>query len=102
VPVKCLVAAPNAFIAPPNFANLLIPYPRVAGPDLSLEDFCSIYNVAMEICNRFKEQRFKRTTVFKFVELSDLKDMGFLKGEIAELKVAIEEWSRMPDGPQEL
>ncbi|KAF7342308.1 hypothetical protein MVEN_01819200 [Mycena venus] len=95
------VAAPNAFIAPPNSANMLIPHPRVAGPDLSLEDFCSIYHVDMDICNRFKEQRFKRTTAFKFVELGDLKDMGFLKGEIAELKVAIEEWSRMPDGPQE-
>jgi hypothetical protein len=80
---------------------MLIPHPRVAGPDLSLEDFYAIYHIDMDICNQFKEQRFKRTTAFKFVELGDLKDMGFLKGEIAKLKVTIEKWSRMPDRPQE-
>ncbi|KAJ7829625.1 hypothetical protein B0H13DRAFT_2372445 [Mycena leptocephala] len=87
-------AVPNAFIPPPNSSNMLIPFPCLPGPDLSIEDFCALYNLDADICDRFKQQRYKRTTSFKFVEIPELKEMGFMPGEVAELKVAIEEWSR--------
>ncbi|KAJ7877283.1 hypothetical protein B0H13DRAFT_1631817 [Mycena leptocephala] len=90
-------AVPNAFIPPPDSSNMLIPFPRLPGADLSIEDFCTFYNLDADICERFKQQRFKRTTAFKFVEVPELKEMGFMKGEVAELKVAIEEWSHAPE-----
>jgi hypothetical protein len=89
-------AAPNAFIPPLNTADMLIPHPRIPGPDLSIEDFCSLYDLDTDICDRFKEHKFKRSNAFKFVEVNELKEMGFLRGEIAELKVAIGVWSQLP------
>ncbi|KAJ7883598.1 hypothetical protein B0H13DRAFT_2667118 [Mycena leptocephala] len=89
-------ADPDAFIPPLNTANMLIPHPRIPGPDLLIEDFCSLYDLDTDICDRFKEHKFKRSNAFKFVEVNELKEMGFLRGEIAELKVAIGVWSQLP------
>ncbi|KAJ7891444.1 hypothetical protein B0H13DRAFT_2340616 [Mycena leptocephala] len=66
-------AVPNAFIPPPDSSNMLIPFPRLPGADLSIEDFCTFYKLDADICERFKQQRFKRTTAFKFVEVPELK-----------------------------
>ncbi|KAJ7694972.1 hypothetical protein B0H14DRAFT_3530365 [Mycena olivaceomarginata] len=82
-------AAPNAFIPPPNTANMLIPYPHIPGADLSIQDFCSLYDLDNDICAKFQIHKYKRTNAFKFVEVDELKEMGFMKGEIAELKVAV-------------
>jgi hypothetical protein len=76
---------------------MLIPFPRLPGPDLSIGDFCALYKLDADICDRFKQQNFKRTTAFKFVEIPELKEMGFMMGEVAELKVAIEEWWCVPE-----
>ncbi|KAJ6529200.1 hypothetical protein B0H19DRAFT_900106, partial [Mycena capillaripes] len=38
-------AVPDRFIPPPNSTNMLIPLPRIPGPDLSIEDFCTTYNL---------------------------------------------------------
>ncbi|KAF8150275.1 hypothetical protein K438DRAFT_1988586 [Mycena galopus ATCC 62051] len=91
------MAIHEAFILPPNTSNMLILPPRLPGLDVSIEDFYSHYYLADEIYVRFKEQKFKRTDVFQFVEVSELTEMGFLRGEIAELKVAIKCWSQLPD-----
>ncbi|KAJ7866881.1 hypothetical protein B0H13DRAFT_2352242 [Mycena leptocephala] len=40
-----LLAQPAAFIPPPNSANMLIPAPRIPGPELSIADFCSVYKL---------------------------------------------------------
>jgi hypothetical protein len=87
---------PDAFVPLPNTANMLIPHPRVPGADLSIDDFCTLYDLDTDICDRFKEHKFKRSNAFKFVEVDELKEMGFLRGEIAELKVAIRAWSQLP------
>lgn len=91
------IAAANVLVPLPNASNMLIPSNRVAGPDLSIDDFCSMYDLDTDIGDRFKQQKFKGTAAFKFVELAELKEMGFLKGEVAELKVGIEKWSRAPE-----
>ncbi|KAJ7909537.1 hypothetical protein B0H13DRAFT_2330240 [Mycena leptocephala] len=89
-------AAPNAFIPPPNTANMLIPYPHIPGADLLIQDFCSLYDLDNDICEKFQIPKYKRTNAFKFVEVDELKEMGFMKGEIAELKVAVGKWSQLP------
>lgn len=89
-------AAPDAFMPPLKTANMLIPHPRIPGPDLSIENFCTLYDLDSDICDRFKEHKFKRSNAFKFVEVDELKEMGFMRGEIAELKVAVGVWSQLP------
>ncbi|KAJ7922590.1 hypothetical protein B0H13DRAFT_2317254 [Mycena leptocephala] len=89
-------AAPNAFIPPPNTANMFIPYPHIPGADLSIQDFCSLYDLDNDICEKFQIHKYKRTNAFKFVEVDELKEMGFMKGEVAELKVAVGKWSQLP------
>ncbi|KAJ7807324.1 hypothetical protein B0H13DRAFT_2483972 [Mycena leptocephala] len=77
--------------AAPPLLLLLCPTPSSLPPT---RQTCSSHSHAFP---RFKQQRFKRTTAFKFVEVPELKEMGFMKGEVAELKVAIEEWSHAPE-----
>ncbi|KAJ6454595.1 hypothetical protein C8R45DRAFT_1111843 [Mycena sanguinolenta] len=94
--VAHLPTAPDALVLPQNSANMLIPYLRIPGPDMSFEDFCTQYELGEDICSRFTEHRYKRTSALQFVEMGDLKEMGFMRGEIAELKVAIGAWSQLP------
>ncbi|KAJ7862492.1 hypothetical protein B0H14DRAFT_3444675 [Mycena olivaceomarginata] len=63
------IADPNAFIPLLNTSNMLIPPPRVPGPELSIEAFCLNYSLDPDICDKFKNQKFKHTTAFKFVEV---------------------------------
>ncbi|KAJ7610378.1 hypothetical protein FB45DRAFT_1037952 [Roridomyces roridus] len=84
-------APPNTL--PSNTSKSLIPALRSAGVDIPINEFCATYSLDQDIADRFATHKFKRTSAFKHVELEDLKDMGFVKGEIAELKVAVEAWS---------
>ncbi|KAJ7165780.1 hypothetical protein C8R46DRAFT_900364, partial [Mycena filopes] len=81
--------APHAFDSPP----MLIPPPLVPGPKLSIEEFCVRYELDADIAARFREHRFKSTEVFRYIEVKELKELGFVSGEIAELKVAIATWA---------
>ncbi|KAJ6544492.1 hypothetical protein B0H19DRAFT_1170800 [Mycena capillaripes] len=77
-------------------SSTLIPSHLVPGPNLSMEEFCATYEIDEDIFQRLKEQKFKYTNAFKFVELADLQQMGFMLGEIAELRAAIAAWAQMP------
>ncbi|KAJ7856964.1 hypothetical protein B0H14DRAFT_3448166 [Mycena olivaceomarginata] len=44
--------------------------------------------------DRFQSYKYERTKSFKFIEVDELKEMGFLRGGIAELKVAVAQWSQ--------
>ncbi|KAJ7435680.1 hypothetical protein B0H11DRAFT_1855347 [Mycena galericulata] len=88
-PPPAVAHAPNAL-----HPNALISSLRIPGPDLSIDEFCTTYHLDEDVADKFRQHKFRRTSAFKHVELSDLKEMGFLKGEIAELQVAIEVWSR--------
>ncbi|KAJ7780217.1 hypothetical protein DFH07DRAFT_730079 [Mycena maculata] len=88
---------PAALPPPPavldhNTSPMLIPASMIPGPALSIDDFCTQYDLDADICDRFKQHKFKGTKVFAYVALNDLKEMQFVGGEIAELKVAIAAW----------
>ncbi|KAJ7500247.1 hypothetical protein B0H11DRAFT_803324 [Mycena galericulata] len=84
---------------PPPATPMLIPPPLVPGPNLTIEEFCTKFNLDEDVCNRFKSQKFKRTDALQYVELAGLKEMGFMPGEIAELRVAIAVWAQRPVPP---
>ncbi|KAJ7763179.1 hypothetical protein DFH07DRAFT_956554 [Mycena maculata] len=89
--------APPAPMMPVPTTTMLIPHPFVPGPHLTIMEFCNKYQLDNDICVRFTDEKFKNTSAFKYVELAELKEMGFRKGEIAELKVAVEMWAQMPE-----
>ncbi|KAJ7229840.1 hypothetical protein GGX14DRAFT_581427 [Mycena pura] len=76
--------------------DMLIPFPRIVGDDLSINMFCLQYDLDFGIAELFDKNKFKRTSEFEFVGLNDLKEMGFARGEIAGLQVAIRKWSKLP------
>ncbi|KAJ7440538.1 hypothetical protein FB451DRAFT_1191569 [Mycena latifolia] len=85
-----------AHAAPIIASTMLIPPPLLPGPNLTIDQFCADYNLDDDIRTRFKDQKFKHTDAFKYVELAELKAMEFKVGEIAELKVAIAAWAQRP------
>lgn len=80
---------------PTRNSRMLIPPPLVPGPTLSMDTFCTTYELDEDICNRFKEHKFRRTHAFKYTEVAELKEMGFMAGEIAELRAAIGAWAQV-------
>ncbi|KAA1466967.1 hypothetical protein DENSPDRAFT_62970 [Dentipellis sp. KUC8613] len=71
----------------------LLPTTRAPGPDSSLSDFCKAFDLGNTILERFNNNGFKNARSLKFVKISELKELGFLLGEIAALRDAVETWS---------
>ena len=67
--------------------------PRLPGLDMSLADFCQIYQIGDPILQKFVKNGFVQSWMLRFVQIAELKEMEFLLGEIAALKDAIEMWS---------
>jgi hypothetical protein len=63
------------------------------GPDLSIENFCHIYDLDKEILVRLKDNGYQKTKTFKHVTILQLREMSFKHGEIASLQDAVEEWA---------
>jgi hypothetical protein len=78
-------------LSPPNCPE---PHPLILGPNLSIAQFCEQYNLDDDIKERFLQNKFRFTDSFKYIELSELKTLEFMGGEITELKAAIEKWAQ--------
>jgi hypothetical protein len=87
--------APIAETAPTAVAvpSTLLPPTRVPGLDLPIVDFCQQHHLDNDILGKLKENRYKNARTLCFVTIADLKEMGFLPGEIGELRDAVEKWS---------
>jgi hypothetical protein len=87
-------AAPN--LAPPfaitNSKMLLVPAMEV-GLKLTVLQFCLEYRLSASIQTKLTENGYVSVHTFKYIEVDELKDMGFLRGEIAELKIAVDSWA---------
>ncbi|KAJ7144346.1 hypothetical protein C8R44DRAFT_601387 [Mycena epipterygia] len=95
-------AAPDPVGAPVLLPRVAPPHPDVpmlispgiaAGPSLSVEDFCTRYDLDDDICARFKQFKYKKTDSFRYITLHQLEKMEFMPGEVAELQVAIAKWT---------
>jgi hypothetical protein len=63
------------------------------GERLTIADFCSRYSLAADIHKRLIENGFSTSLALQRVTVSDLKEMGFKMGEVAELEEAVEMWA---------
>ena len=66
---------------------------QLPGPDAPLADFCTQYNLSDDILNKFTKNAYTHARMLRFVKITDLEKMGFLLGEIAGLRDAVEQWS---------
>lgn len=74
-------------------ATGLIPVTHEPGSKLDIETFCVIFNLSDSIQQRLKENAYTGTHAFAHMETTELREMGFKAGEIADLKEAVKEWA---------
>jgi hypothetical protein len=73
--------------------SALLPSTRVPGQDIPIEDFYQQHQLDNDVLQKLKDNRYKNARTLRFVTIADLKEMGFLPGEIGELRDAVEKWS---------
>ena len=105
VDLLCLPALVADSLAPPvytapipqNGFNIgcptLLQTNQKIGPDMTLEAFCTKYELDDAIRDRFKEHRYKHARMFRYLTMKDMEVMKFWAGEIAEVQDAIDSWS---------
>jgi hypothetical protein len=74
-------------------SQMLLLIAQPSGPKLTIADFCRNYSLSDSICARLTENGYSGTHTFSYIEVGDLKEMGFKGGEIAELKHAVATWA---------
>ena len=70
----------------------LIPSTHTTGPQMSMEQFCSISALSQDIFRRLDDNKYSGTQAFA-QEASELWELGFKPGEIVDLKEAVLEWA---------
>ena len=77
---------------PLTFA-MLIDSTRTLGVDCLVADFCHHWSLSNNIKAKLLENGYLHARMFRFIQISKLKEMKFLLGEIACLKDTVEQWS---------
>ena len=90
-PAPPLPAPPQPRVAP-QYPSL-IPPTREPGIDMPLSDFCAQYGLSTSVLNKLTTNGFIRTRNLRFIQTEDLGTIGFLLGEVAEMKDAVERWA---------
>ncbi|KAI6112572.1 hypothetical protein F5141DRAFT_1003295 [Pisolithus sp. B1] len=63
----------------------LLPATHIPGEDIPIIEFCTCYNLSNTILKKLQENSFCKTCSLHFLSINlDLKEMGFVHGEVAE------------------
>jgi hypothetical protein len=95
-PVAEPVPSAAALNPRPPLVAMLIPNRHEPGLTCTIEDFCARYELDNTILTKLKDNGYSRMHTFKYIEISELQDMGFKPGEIVELKEAVRLWAVQP------
>jgi len=60
---------------------------------MTLSEFCTRYGLSDEILTKLTKNGYTRTQTLRFVQTDDLNTIGFMLGEVAEMKDAVEQWT---------
>lgn len=72
---------------------MLLPSTLAPGPKLTLVEFCTAYELTDLVRERLDANGYTGSNLLPYIELTELKDMGFKPGEIAALKEAVRSWA---------
>jgi hypothetical protein len=64
----------------------LIPSTHGPGPQMSMEQFCSVFTLSDNIFRRLDANKYSGTQAFEHMESSELQELGFMPGEIVDLE----------------
>ena len=92
-PAQPLPVAPAALPLPPTIALSSLESSRLPGPDMPISDFCHLYGLGNSVLEKFTSNGYAHSHMLRFVQLSELKEMNFLLGEVAVMKDAVKRWS---------
>lgn len=70
-------------------SNQLLPATRAPGPNMSLADFCTTYDLSADIFTKFSDQKYTNASLLHFATVPELTEIKFELGEIAALRDAI-------------
>ncbi|KAI0063338.1 hypothetical protein BV25DRAFT_1990735 [Artomyces pyxidatus] len=73
--------------------TLLLPEHLKPGRRMPIKDFCSQYDLSDQMRTHLVDNEYTGTHTFRHITITDLKDMGFKSGAIAELKEAVLRWA---------
>jgi hypothetical protein len=74
-------------------AETVLPSNRGPGDDMSIKSFCARYDLSDDVLAKLQKHSFRKARGLRFVKITDLKEMGFEHGEIADLRDTVETWS---------
>jgi hypothetical protein len=97
--------APYPYMQPPlpvpatntSTSPMLLPPSRAIGLYLTLQDFCTQYDIPDITHNKLVDEGYTNSRVLQYVAIEELKEAGFKNGEIASLKDGVIRWS-IPNG----
>lgn len=90
-PLQTTPGQTNALV---NSADMpVLPVSARPGPDLSLANFCAVYDLSPDIHAKLTENGYTGTRTIRYIVVSELKEMGFKNGEIAAMKDAVARWA---------
>ena len=72
--------------------DLLLPRLAAPGPRLTLQQFCSEYSLSNAVYHKLDENGYTGSNTISYIQVSELKEMGFKHGEIAAMKDAVRQW----------
>ena len=72
---------------------MLLPNQYEPGLTITIEEFCARSELDDSILAKLKDNGYSHTHTFKYIEVSELRSMGFKPGKIAELKEAVRLWA---------
>lgn len=61
---------------------------------MKLADFCSYFELSQDIQQKLASNGYTGTRTIWYIVVSELKEMGFKNGEIAEMKDAVARWAK--------
>ncbi|KAF5371151.1 hypothetical protein D9758_004253 [Tetrapyrgos nigripes] len=63
------------------------------GPDMDMKSFCKAHDLSDDILHCFEQEKISGTHAFTELEVSELKEMGFVRGEIIDINRAVKRWA---------
>jgi hypothetical protein len=78
---------------PSSSSEMLLHSKHIPGPDSPINEFCKHYDLTENVQKKLTDNGYMHAHMFRFIRISELKEMTFFNGEIAALKDAVEQWS---------
>ena len=71
----------------------LIPPHLQPGIKQDIATFCQAHGLSEQVLEKFRAHAYTGTQAFRYIDVQELKELGFKPGEIVDLKEAILEWA---------